>query len=186
MPTAVAAEAAAASTAETVAAAAATAPPPVRPRPRRRRSSPSTWSSASTPASRWISTSKWSNVRDALKAFVGNPAYADLGVGLQFFPIRKQCSVADYQTPATAHAPETGAGRWPRARRSSDGRRNADGSPPRGSHEVPRRERQARSQARARPRDGRRPRRYLPLVRGRRAPEHARERSGGRGRCAQG
>lgn len=44
--------------------------------------------------------SKWPNVRDALKAFVGNPAYADLGVGLQFFPIRKQCSVADYQMPA--------------------------------------------------------------------------------------
>lgn len=44
--------------------------------------------------------SKWVNIRDALKAFVGNPAYADLGVGLQFFPIRKQCRVADYQTPA--------------------------------------------------------------------------------------
>jgi hypothetical protein len=45
---------------------------------------------------------KWTNVRDALKAFVGNPAYADLGIGLQFFPIRKQCSVADYQTPAVS------------------------------------------------------------------------------------
>lgn len=44
--------------------------------------------------------SKWPNVRDALKAFTSNPAYADLGVGLQFFPIRKQCSVADYQVPA--------------------------------------------------------------------------------------
>ncbi|HVH44562.1 MAG TPA: vWA domain-containing protein [Labilithrix sp.] len=44
--------------------------------------------------------SKWANVRDALKAFASNPAYADLGVGLQFFPIRKQCSVADYQVPA--------------------------------------------------------------------------------------
>jgi hypothetical protein len=43
---------------------------------------------------------KWQNVRDALKAFVGNPAYADLGIGLQFFPIRKQCSVADYAVPA--------------------------------------------------------------------------------------
>lgn len=43
--------------------------------------------------------SKWANVRDALKSFVGNPAYSDLGVGLQFFPIRKQCSVADYQLP---------------------------------------------------------------------------------------
>lgn len=40
---------------------------------------------------------KWPSVRDALKAFVGNPAYADLGIGLQFFPLRKQCSVADYE-----------------------------------------------------------------------------------------
>ena len=44
--------------------------------------------------------SKWPNVRDALKAFVSNPAYADLGLGLQFFPLRKQCSVPDYESPA--------------------------------------------------------------------------------------
>ncbi len=44
--------------------------------------------------------SKWQNLRDALKSFVANPAYADLGIGLQFFPIRKQCSVADYKAPA--------------------------------------------------------------------------------------
>jgi hypothetical protein len=43
---------------------------------------------------------KWTNVKAALKAFVTNPSYADLGIGLQFFPIRKQCSVADYQTLA--------------------------------------------------------------------------------------
>jgi hypothetical protein len=43
---------------------------------------------------------KWTNIRLALKTFVGNPAYSDLGIGLQFFPIRKQCSVADYQVPA--------------------------------------------------------------------------------------
>ena len=43
---------------------------------------------------------KWINVRDALKLFVGNPKYTDLGVGLQFFPIRKQCNVDAYQTPA--------------------------------------------------------------------------------------
>ena len=46
--------------------------------------------------------SKWANVRDAMKAFVGNPAYADLGIALQFFPLRKQCSVADYTLPAVA------------------------------------------------------------------------------------
>jgi hypothetical protein len=43
---------------------------------------------------------KWLNVRDALKRFVSNPAYADLTIGLQFFPIRKQCSVEDYAMPA--------------------------------------------------------------------------------------
>ena len=44
--------------------------------------------------------SKWTNVRAALKSFVGNPANADLGLALQFFPVRKQCSVSDYATPA--------------------------------------------------------------------------------------
>lgn len=39
---------------------------------------------------------KWINVREALKSFVGNPNYSDLGVGLQFFPLRKQCNVDDY------------------------------------------------------------------------------------------
>jgi hypothetical protein len=43
---------------------------------------------------------KWTNVRDALTLFVQNPAYSDLGFGLQFFPIRKQCSIADYANPA--------------------------------------------------------------------------------------
>lgn len=47
---------------------------------------------------------KWPNTRAALKAFVSNPAYADLGVGLQFFPIRKQCSVDEYEKPAVALA----------------------------------------------------------------------------------
>jgi Mg-chelatase subunit ChlD len=45
---------------------------------------------------------KWINVRDAMSTFVGNPNYADLGIGLQFFPIRKQCSVPDYQNLAVA------------------------------------------------------------------------------------
>ncbi len=43
---------------------------------------------------------KWTNVKSALEAFVTDPSYADLGIGLQFFPIRKQCSVSDYQTLA--------------------------------------------------------------------------------------
>lgn len=49
---------------------------------------------------------KWTNVKAALESFVTNPSYADLGVGLQFFPIRKQCSVPDYQALAVALGPE--------------------------------------------------------------------------------
>jgi hypothetical protein len=48
---------------------------------------------------------KWTNVKAALKSFVTNPSYADLGFGLQFFPIRKQCSVPDYQALAVDLAP---------------------------------------------------------------------------------
>lgn len=38
--------------------------------------------------------------KTTLKAFVNNPAYGDLGLALQFFPARRQCSVADYAEPA--------------------------------------------------------------------------------------
>ncbi len=47
---------------------------------------------------------KWTNVRDAMKSFVQNPAYSDLRIGLQFFPIRKLCSATAYATPAVALA----------------------------------------------------------------------------------
>jgi hypothetical protein len=50
--------------------------------------------------------SKWTNVKAALESFVSNPSYSDLGVGLQFFPIRKQCSVPDYESLAVALGPE--------------------------------------------------------------------------------
>ncbi len=43
---------------------------------------------------------KWLSVQAALKSFVKNPALNGLGLGLQYFPLRKQCSVADYSTPA--------------------------------------------------------------------------------------
>ena len=49
---------------------------------------------------------KWTNVKSALESFVTNPSYADLGIGLQFFPIRKQCSVPDYQALAVTLGPE--------------------------------------------------------------------------------
>lgn len=43
---------------------------------------------------------KWPSVKSALNSFVANPSYAGLGVGLQFYPLRKQCSVSDYSNPA--------------------------------------------------------------------------------------
>ena len=48
---------------------------------------------------------KWPNVRDALKVFVNDVPPTDLQVGLQFFPIRKQCSVPDYANPAVPLTP---------------------------------------------------------------------------------
>lgn len=43
---------------------------------------------------------KWLSVQAALKSFVQNPGLTGLGVGVQYFPLRKQCSVADYSAPA--------------------------------------------------------------------------------------
>ncbi len=43
---------------------------------------------------------KWPQVSNALLTFASEPAFADLGVSLQFFPLRKQCSLEDYASPA--------------------------------------------------------------------------------------
>lgn len=43
---------------------------------------------------------KWISVQAALKSFVKNQSLAGLGLGLQYFPLRKQCSVGDYSQPA--------------------------------------------------------------------------------------
>ncbi|MBI5526544.1 MAG: VWA domain-containing protein [Deltaproteobacteria bacterium] len=43
---------------------------------------------------------KWVSVKSALKSFVHDPQFAGLGVGLQYFPLRMQCSVGAYGTPA--------------------------------------------------------------------------------------
>jgi hypothetical protein len=43
---------------------------------------------------------KWPQVSNALLTFAAEPAFADLGVCLQFFPLRKQCSLEDYGSPA--------------------------------------------------------------------------------------
>jgi hypothetical protein len=45
---------------------------------------------------------KWTHVRGALKVFVQNPNYANMGVSLQFFPVRQQCNVALYGVPDVA------------------------------------------------------------------------------------
>ncbi len=42
---------------------------------------------------------KWTQVQSALRAFIKNPAYSDLGISLQFFPNRKTCSVEEYKIP---------------------------------------------------------------------------------------
>jgi hypothetical protein len=53
---------------------------------------------------------KWTNVKAALESFVTNPAESDLNLGLQFFPIRKQCSVPDYEALAVNLAPAAASG----------------------------------------------------------------------------
>jgi hypothetical protein len=45
---------------------------------------------------------KWAHVRGALKVFVNNPNYANMGVSLQFFPVRQQCNVELYGVPDVA------------------------------------------------------------------------------------
>jgi hypothetical protein len=45
---------------------------------------------------------KWAHVRGALNVFVHNPNYANMGVSLQFFPVRQQCNVELYGVPDVA------------------------------------------------------------------------------------
>ena len=47
---------------------------------------------------------KWLQVRDALNVFAKNPNYANMGVALQFFPIRQQCNVDLYGEPVVPMA----------------------------------------------------------------------------------
>jgi len=51
---------------------------------------------------------KWPSVKTALEAFAADPRFTGLGVGLQYFPLRAQCNVADYQVPAVGIAPLPG------------------------------------------------------------------------------
>jgi Mg-chelatase subunit ChlD len=47
---------------------------------------------------------KWISVKAALKAFAVDPHFAQVGVGLQYFPVREQCNADDYAIPAVAIA----------------------------------------------------------------------------------
>jgi hypothetical protein len=43
---------------------------------------------------------RWQYVKGALLSFVSSPAQDDLGLSLQFFPLREQCDVGSYALPA--------------------------------------------------------------------------------------
>jgi len=42
---------------------------------------------------------KWPQVHDALNVFAKNPNYVNMGVALQFFPVRQVCNVDEYAAP---------------------------------------------------------------------------------------
>jgi len=42
---------------------------------------------------------KWPQVHDALNVFAKNPNYTNMGVALQFFPVRQVCNVDEYASP---------------------------------------------------------------------------------------
>ncbi len=70
---------------------------------------------------------KWLSVQAALKAFSKNQGLTGLGLGLQYFPLRKQCSVADYAAPAVPIS-ELPAGA-PAIEASLDGQQMFGGTP---------------------------------------------------------
>ena len=53
---------------------------------------------------------KWNAVSSAIKAFSSNTKFSGLGVGMQYFPLRKQCNSDDYALPAVAFATLPGVG----------------------------------------------------------------------------
>ncbi|MFH1130449.1 MAG: hypothetical protein V1754_03880 [Pseudomonadota bacterium] len=44
--------------------------------------------------------SKWFAIKEAVKAFASDSQFDGLGVGIQYFPLRKQCSIEAYGDPA--------------------------------------------------------------------------------------
>lgn len=53
---------------------------------------------------------KWSSVRSAMKSFVSKPEFNGLGIGVQYFPLRSQCSVGQYLAPAVPFGVLPGVG----------------------------------------------------------------------------
>jgi len=47
---------------------------------------------------------KWISVKSALKVFANDKSFSSMGVGVQYFPLRAQCKVSDYQVPDVAIA----------------------------------------------------------------------------------
>lgn len=70
---------------------------------------------------------KWISVQAALKSFSSNKALDGLGLGLQYFPIRKQCAVDAYAQPAVAVADLPGVATSIAA--SLDGQQMSGGTP---------------------------------------------------------
>jgi len=70
---------------------------------------------------------KWAAVAQALKAFVDDPRFVGIGVGLQYFPLRTTCDVASYAQLAVPFATLPGAASTVKA--SIDMQRMAGGTP---------------------------------------------------------
>jgi len=70
---------------------------------------------------------KWPAIKSALKTFANDPRFSDVGVALQYFPLRTQCKVDDYAVPAVPFAPLSLAGNAVII--SLDGQRMSGGTP---------------------------------------------------------
>src|SRR5689334_7908358 len=70
---------------------------------------------------------KWSSVSQALEQFLQDPRFTGLGAGLQYFPLRTTCDLADYAMPAVPVAALPGATTALLA--SIDAQRMAGGTP---------------------------------------------------------
>lgn len=70
---------------------------------------------------------KWVGVKSALKSFVQMKEFDGLGVGMQYFPLRAQCQIGAYETPAVNIATLPGVG--PTIAASLDQQQMSGGTP---------------------------------------------------------